>query len=116
MGSTHTDISSILLGRLIPCWRETVRQFNSTKLYNNGTNSFIIDISGNVGIGITNPSNLLQVGGAGRLKITSGITEYTVSSLENCMLMQTLSNYSSSKRCAWQDILIDSIKVVRVVF
>jgi hypothetical protein len=34
--------------------------------------------TGNVGIGTTNPLNILQVGDAGRLRIGSGITDYTI--------------------------------------
>jgi hypothetical protein len=38
----------------------------------------ILDTSGNVGIATTNPTNILQVGNAGRLKIGSGTTDYTL--------------------------------------
>ena len=51
---------------------------NTIKLYNKGTNSFTIDVSGNVGIGTTNPGNILQVGSAGRLRISNGTTDYTI--------------------------------------
>jgi hypothetical protein len=34
----------------------------------------IVHSSGNVGIGTTNPLNILQVGGAGRLRISNGTT------------------------------------------
>ncbi len=40
-----------------------------TKIYYN---------TGNVGIGTTNPLNILQIGDAGRLKIWSGIADYTI--------------------------------------
>ncbi len=41
------------------------------------TGANIYYISGNVGIGITNPLNILQVGNAGRLKISSRATDYS---------------------------------------
>jgi hypothetical protein len=34
--------------------------------------------TGNVGIGTNNPSNILQVGDGGRLKISSGIADFTL--------------------------------------
>jgi|GEM_PF-2144065 len=33
---------------------------------------------GNVGIGTTNPTNILQVGNAGRLRVSNGITDYSL--------------------------------------
>jgi len=41
-------------------------------------NSFTVISSGNVGIGITNPSNILQVGLGGRLRIANNISDYTL--------------------------------------
>ncbi len=38
----------------------------------------IVHSSGNVGIGTTNPLNILQVGGAGRLRISNGTTDYSL--------------------------------------
>ncbi len=34
--------------------------------------------AGNVGIGTANPLNILQVGDAGRLRISNGTTDYTI--------------------------------------
>jgi hypothetical protein len=42
------------------------------------TESFTVSSSGNVGIGITNPSNILQIGNGGRLRIANSITDYTL--------------------------------------
>ena len=42
------------------------------------TNLFTILQNGNVGVGITNPSSIFQIGNAGRLKISSGSTDYTL--------------------------------------
>jgi len=43
------------------------------------TPKMIITLNGNIGIGTTNPtSNILQIGNAGRLKIGSGTTDYTI--------------------------------------
>ncbi len=42
----------------------------------------IVHSSGNVGIGTTNPLNILQVGGAGRLRLSNGTTD--------CSLLGTL--------------------------
>jgi hypothetical protein len=39
--------------------------------------NMIVHSSGNVGIGTLTPNNILQVGGAGRLKIGNGTTDYT---------------------------------------
>ena len=38
----------------------------------------IVHSSGNVGIATTTPNNILQVGNAGRLKISSGTTDYSL--------------------------------------
>jgi hypothetical protein len=40
--------------------------------------SFTVTSSGNIGIGITNPSNILQIGNAGRLRIANNISDYTL--------------------------------------
>jgi len=49
---------------------------------NTGTGTFIesftVTSSGNVGIGITNPSNILQIGNSGRLRIANTISDYTL--------------------------------------
>jgi hypothetical protein len=37
-----------------------------------------INIDSNVGIGTTTPNNILQVGGAGRLRISNGTSDYTI--------------------------------------
>ena len=42
------------------------------------TPNFIINNSGNVGIGTTNPVNILQVGDGGKLRIANGITDYSL--------------------------------------
>ena len=42
------------------------------------TPNFIVHSTGNVGIATTTPNNILQVGDAGRLKIGSGTTDYTL--------------------------------------
>jgi hypothetical protein len=52
------------------------------KDYNSGTvttrDVLSLNITGNVGIGITNPANILQVGTGGRLRISNGTTDYTL--------------------------------------
>ena len=42
------------------------------------TPNFIINNSGNIGIGTTNPVNILQVGDGGKLRIANGITDYSL--------------------------------------
>jgi hypothetical protein len=53
-------------------------QFSTSSGTNNSSLKMIITKSGNVGIGATDPSNILQVGNAGRLRIANSISDYTI--------------------------------------
>ncbi len=49
---------------------------------------------GNVGIGTNNPLNILQVGDGGRLKIGSGITDFTlIGTKDDIMITQLILKY-----------------------
>jgi hypothetical protein len=52
--------------------------FNSGNTGTSGVPRMIINTSGNVGIGTTNPSQILQVGNAGRLRISNGASDYSL--------------------------------------
>jgi len=62
-GTNKIDITASSLSK----W--TNNSVDATKIYYNG---------GNVGIGTTNPSNILQVGGSGRLRIANNNTDFTM--------------------------------------
>ena len=53
-------------------------QFNTVSATNNSSVKMSITPTGNVGIGITNPPNILQIGNAGRLRIANNISDYTI--------------------------------------
>jgi hypothetical protein len=61
--------SNILVARINSSTFWTANTVDATKIYYNG---------GNVGIGTTNPTNILQVGGAGRLRIANNNTDFTM--------------------------------------
>ena len=52
--------------------------FNTGGIISGGTPRMIIMSSGNVGIGTNNAANILQVGNAGRLRISNGTTDYSL--------------------------------------
>ena len=53
-------------------------QFSTTSSANNSSVKMSITPTGNVGIGITNPPNILQIGNAGRLRVANNISDYTI--------------------------------------
>ena len=53
-------------------------QFSTASATNNSSVKMSITPTGNVGIGITNPPNILQIGNAGRLRIANNISDYTI--------------------------------------
>ncbi len=53
-------------------------QFITASATNNSSVKMSITPIGNVGIGITNPPNILQIGNAGRLRVANNISDYTI--------------------------------------
>jgi hypothetical protein len=52
--------------------------FNTNGRISGSTPNMIINTAGNVGIGVLNPSQILQVGNAGRLRISNGESDYSL--------------------------------------
>jgi hypothetical protein len=53
-------------------------QFSTASATNNSSVKMSITPTGNVGIGTTNPPNILQIGNAGRLRVANNISDYTI--------------------------------------
>ena len=52
--------------------------FNTNGRTSASTPNMIVASTGNVGIATTNPNNILQVGDGARLRISNGITDYSL--------------------------------------
>jgi hypothetical protein len=80
--STNTGI--ILYGNTHPAGYAGIIEYLATstgfhRFFTNGYNERMrITSAGYVGIGTTNPANILQVGGGGRLRISNSTTDYTL--------------------------------------
>ena len=79
------------IGNYAITWAVTDNGANTTHIsgwagmnfFTSAVSRMVINSSGYVGIGTTAPGNILQVGGAGRLRISNDATDYTLIGTEN---------------------------------